>query len=1047
MKHSYVDAYYNREKDLINVVERDTDGKRHYQTYPARHVFYYPDPRGKYRSMKGEPLSRCTSKTLKEHRREVAMYSDKKLYESDINPIFRCLEDNYLNIDPPALNIAFYDIEVDFDPERGYASTDDPFMPITAISVHLQWLDTLICLAIPPKTVSMEEANKLIEDIPNTVLFENEADMLNTFLDLIQEADIISGWNSEGFDIPYTVNRITKVLSKDDTRRLCLWDNLPKKREYEKYGKTAITYDLVGRVHLDSLELYRKYTYEERHSYRLDAIAEYELGDHKTQYDGTLDQLYNHDFRKFIEYSRQDTALLDKLDKKLKFISLANSIAHENTVLLQTTMGAVAVTEQAIINETHRMGLIAPSRAMNETIQAAGAYVAYPKKGIHKWIGSLDINSLYPSAIRALNMGPETIIGQLRQDSTVAYIEEHVSKGKSFAAAWEGMFGSIEYSDVMEKKVNREVTIDWEDGGSDTLSAAQAYTLIFESNQPWMLSANGTIFTYEKEGIIPGLLKRWYSERKELQAKLKDAIKSGNKIEEEYWDKRQLVKKINLNSLYGAILNPGCRFFDKRIGQSTTLTGRQIAKHMASKVNEIITGEYDHTGKSIIYGDSVTGDTMILTNNGETTIADLFNRCVEHSTVDDKEYGVWSNDKVVGFNSYEDSTVMANISCVMRHKTKKQIYKITLSNGKHVKVTEDHSAMVDRDGFLIEVKPADIQLTDLFVCLLKPELETERVTVQSVESLGEIDDYVYDISIADQDPFFFANDILVHNTDSCYFSAYTTLKNEIDNNVIPWSKDAVVELYDTIGETVNDTFPQFMQDAFHCPKSRGEVIKAGREIVASNGLFITKKRYAVLYYDKEGKRTDVDGKNGKIKAMGLDLKRSDTPVVIQDFLSEVLTKVLSDVPEADVLEYISTFRKEFKSLPGWEKGSPKRANKITQYRDKESKAGKANMPGHVRASLNWNTLKRMYDDKYSMNIVDGAKVIVCKLRDNPMGFTSVAYPVDELRLPQWFRDLPFADSEMENTVIDEKLSNLIGVLNWDLQSTTETNMFKSLFDF
>jgi DNA polymerase elongation subunit (family B) len=887
---SYVDAFFDREQDLIRVVERNDKGERHYKEYPARHIFYYPDPKGKFLSIKGEPLTRVTSKNVKEHRKELSIYSNKKLYESDINPIYRCLEDNYLNQDAPKLNVAWFDIEVDFDPERGYASPEDAFMPITAIAVYLQWMETMVCLALPPKTLSMEEAKKQVEEFPNTMLFDNEADMLDTFLDLIQDADVLSGWNSEGFDIPYTVNRVTKVLSKEDTRRFCLWDQFPKKREYEKYGKAAVTYDFIGRVHLDSLELYRKYTYEERHTYRLDAIGEMEIGENKTVYEGTLDQLYNNDFRRFIEYNRQDCMLLEKLDKKLKFMDLANTLAHECTVLLQTTMGAVAVTEQAIINEAHKRGFIVPNRISRDAdidTQAAGAYVAFPKKGIHEWIGSLDINSLYPSAIRALNMGPETIVGQLRQDGTKDFIAAEMAKGRSFAGAWEGIFGSLEYTAVMNRDVGREITIDWEDGGHDTLSAAQAYDLIFENNQPWMLSANGTIFTYEKEGIIPGLLKRWYAERKEMQAKLKDCIAAGNKIEEEYWDKRQLVKKINLNSLYGAILNAGCRFFDNRIGQSTTLTGRAIAQHMAGKVNEIITGEFNHTGKAIIYGD----------------------------------------------------------------------------------------------------------------------------------------------------------------TDSCYFSAYTTLRKEIDKGTLPWTRESVIELYDTIGETVNDTFPKFMQDAFHVPKSRGEVIKAGREIVASKGLFITKKRYAVLYYDKEGKRADKDGHGGKIKAMGLDLKRSDTPVVIQDFLSEVLTRTLNGETKESILEYITEFRTEFKLRPGWEKGSPKRANKISEYRDKEKKAGKTNMPGHVRASLNWNTLKRMYDDKYSMAITDGAKVIVCRLKDNPMSYTSVAYPVDELRLPQWFKDLPFDDGEMETTVIDEKLGNLIGVLEWDISSTRSDNNFNKLFDF
>jgi hypothetical protein len=238
-----------------------------------------------------------------------------------------------------------------------------------------------------------------------------------------------------------------------------------------------------------------------------------------------------------------------------------------------------------------------------------------------------------------------------------------------------------------------------------------------------------------------------------------------------------------------------------------------------------------------------------------------------------------------------------------------------------------------------------------------------------------------------------------------------------------------------------------MLDAFHVPKSRGEVIKAGREIVGSKSLFITKKRYAVLYYDKEGKRSDVDGKPGKIKAMGLDLKRSDTPEFIQNFLSDVLELVLTGATEQQVLDHISEFRIRFKARPGWEKGSPKRANNITDYQAKEAKAGKTNMPGHVRASINWNTLKRMYGDKYSMGITDGAKVIVCKLKPNALGFTSVAYPVDELRLPQWFKDLAFDHAEMEQTIIDNKLSNLIGVLNWDINSTEEKNTFNSFFEF
>jgi DNA polymerase elongation subunit (family B) len=717
-------------------------------------------------------------------------------------------------------------------------------------------------------------------------LFDREQDMLDTFLNLIDDADILSGWNSEGYDIPYTIGRIVRVLSKDDTRRMCLWGQYPKQRDFERFGATNITFDLIGRVHLDYMQLYRKYTYEERHSYSLDAIGEYELEERKTQYEGTLDQLYNKDFPKFIEYNRQDTMLLGKLDKKLRFLDLANELAHDNTVLLQTTMGAVAVTEQAIINEAHQLGMVVPNRNRDEqeNTQAAGAYVATPKAGMHDYIGAVDINSLYPSAIRALNMGPETIVGQLRPIMTDHYIKEKIEKGSSFADAWEGLFGSLEYTAVMDSKAGTEITIDWVNGGHDILSAADVWRLIFDSGKNWILSANGTIFSNDRKGVIPGLLERWYAERKEMQAKKKDAI--GDEIA--FWDKRQLVKKINLNSLYGAILNPGCRFFDKRIGQSTTLTGRTIARHMDAYINECITGEYDHIGKAIIYGD----------------------------------------------------------------------------------------------------------------------------------------------------------------TDSCYFSMWPVVKDDVEAGRMEWSKDICVQLYDAIADQVNESFPGFCERAFHTPRRQGELIKGGRELVALKGLFIKKKRYAVLIYDMEGKRLDTHDKPGKVKAMGLDLKRSDTPAFMQNFLSEILMDVLTGTQRDAIIEKIRDFKLIFQDRPAWEKGTPKRVNNLTKFTAAEAREGRANMPGHVRAAMNWNNLRRMMGDNYSMQIVDGMKTVVCKLRDNPLGYTSVGYPTDEAHIPAWFKELPFDDDAMETGIVDQKVENLLGVLNWRIAENTQIKTtFDTLFSF
>jgi DNA polymerase elongation subunit (family B) len=903
---SYVDAIHSRDDDKIFVVERDKNGKRQYNEFPANYVFYYPDNKGKHRSIYGNPVSRFSTRKRAEFEKERRIHGGKELFESDVNVVFRCLSENYLGIDPPKLHTCFFDIEVDFDPEKGFSPTSDPFNPVTAITCYLDWLDQCITLCIPPKHMSDETAWEIVKKFENTLLFKSEKEMFDTFFELIEDADVLTGWNSEGYDIPYMVNRVTRVMSKDDTRKFCLMGQLPKPREYERFGKSEMTYDLVGRIHMDYLQLYKKYNYESRHSYKLDAIGEMEVGENKTQYEGTLDQLYNKDWEKFLEYNRQDTMLLVKIHNKLKFLDLANALAHENTVLLPTVMGSVAMIEMAIFNEAHERGLVVPDKKRrtenaDEPQQAAGAYVATPKRGMHEYVGAVDINSLYPSVIRALNMAGETIVAQVRQTLTDQYMKDKglrlAQEKKRYkegdddvggAILWEGLFGALEYTAIMNQERGTMLIVDYEDGRSEEMSAAEVWKMVFDSHKPWMLSANGTIFTYEKEGVVPGLLSRWYSDRKAMQKKLKESTTDEDR---EYWDKRQLVRKILLNSAYGALLNEHCRFYDKRIGQSVTLSGRQIVRHMMSQINECVAGVYSHEGEAIVYGD----------------------------------------------------------------------------------------------------------------------------------------------------------------TDSCYFSAYTVLKSQIDAGELTWDKDMCIGLYDSIADEANASFPGFMEKAFHSPRKNGEIIKAGRELIGDRAIFITKKRYAINIFDKEGKRKDKDGKLGDVKAMGLDLKRADTPKYVQEFLMDVLKMVIQEGKGRDeVIEVIKEFKRNLSEQDSWTKGSPKSVNKLTMYGDKEanSKKGRENMPGHVRGALNYNYLRRVHGDNYSQKIVDGMKVVVCKLKPNPLNFTSIAYPTDELRLPKWFTELPFDDEAMEKTLVDEKIDNLLGVLEWDLRSNTiVNNTFDDLFSF
>lgn len=892
---SYIDSIWDRKNDKVRVVERSKEGKRIYREYAPELIFYYQDPKGKYKSIYDEPLAKYATRVNKEFQKELAMHRGKKLYESDISPVARCLETHYSGNDSPPLHIAFFDIEVDFNKEKGFSTIDDPFNPITAISVYMGWLKQMVTLVIPPSGMDWDAANAICEKFENCYLFATEAEMLDTFLSIIEDADILTGWNSGGYDIPYTVQRVQNVLGKDDTRRFCLWGEYPKKRTFEQYGKEQMTFDTIGRVHYDYMDLYKEYTYHEMHSYSLNAISEHELKERKVDYDGTLDQLYNDDFEKFIEYNRQDTLLIYKLDVKLKYIDLASSIAHDNTVTLRAALGAVAVTDQAIINECHSYGLIIPDRIKSdesEVSKAVGAYVAKPKRGMHEWVGAVDINSLYPSAIRALNMSPETIVGQIRQSYTESYILDKMDQGIKFPDAWEGLFASLEYTYVMNKTQD-EIIIDWEDGNETKHTAKEVYSIIFESNQKWIVTSNGTIFRFDKKGIVPNLLERWYSERQELQAKKAEASEAGNSELKAYYDKRQLVKKIVLNSAYGALLNQYCRFFDKRIGQSTTLSGRSIVCHMNSYINECIEGTYDHLGKSVAYAD----------------------------------------------------------------------------------------------------------------------------------------------------------------TDSCYFSAWPMIEGDVSSGALNWSKETCIDLYENIADQVNESFPPYMLRAFNSPNKNGEIIKAGLELIATKGLFIKKKRYALLKFYDDGDRVDVVDKKGelqtgKVKAMGLDLKRSDTPEYMQTFLSEILKNVLDGDDKTKISEKIIEFKKQFANKTAWEMGRPMRANNLTSYTAKAKNGFRGMIPGHVVGCMNWNKLRDMYSDNHSIKITDGQKVVVCRLKDNPMNITCVSYPIDESRLPDWFKELPFDELVMEDKMIDKKIDNLLGILKWNLENATDIrSTFNTLFQW
>ncbi|VVC05890.1 DNA polymerase 1 [uncultured archaeon] len=531
-KIMYISARTNRHQEKIEVVSR-VNGKRIEDSFPIDYTFYYSDSNGGYRTIFGDHVSKVTPKSSKEFHIDLSRLSGKKLWESDLNPVFKCLSKHFRGSGVPNLHLTFLDIEVNFSKEKGYATPEDPFSEVTAITISYSWEDNrLITLALRPKTYSAEKAQEIGANFSDTIVFETEKELLDAFLLLIEDSDVLSGWNSESYDIPYLVNRIIRVLGKDDTRRLCLWNEYPQEKKIEKYGKESKTYELVGRVAIDLLQVYRKFTYEERHSYSLDSIAEYELHDCKTPYAGSLDQLYYDDFEKFIEYNRKDVELLVRLEDKLKFISLMNMISHENSVLIPNALGTVTMMDQAILNRVHDMGLIGVNRRQKDAIEIPGAYVANPNVGVHEWVGSFDLTSLYPSNIRALNMSPETIVAQVRLEYTEKMIREKLAKEKTWTECWTGVFETLEYQAIIDKREDVQLIIDWEKKSSETMTAADVYKMIFESGEKWVISANATIYSLEHVGVVPEMLTDWFRDRKNIQRQAEelDIILHGVKI-------------------------------------------------------------------------------------------------------------------------------------------------------------------------------------------------------------------------------------------------------------------------------------------------------------------------------------------------------------------------------------------------------------------------------------------------------------------------------------------------------------------------------------
>lgn len=445
----------------------------------------------------------------------------KRTFESDLAVDLKILSEHYYGKPVPDIHVAYLDIEVDYDPDIGFSSIDDPYAPINAIAIAQAWSGRNYVIAVPPKSWGRNPTewyekllDRSLQDLSVIELVSDEKELLTRMLQVLEDADAWCGWNSAFFDFPYITKRVERVLGTRGLRKLGFdGASMPKYKEIEIMGRVNTTVTYGGRVLLDYLDLFKKFEMSNRPSYSLESISNEILPNlPKLDYEGTLHTLYNEDFNHFLRYNIRDTECLLGFEAELGYVALANEMVHNSTGRFRDVLGTLKLAEMSIINYCHyEMGVVVPDcpevDESKDGEQAEGAYVLEPKAGLQEMIGSVDINSLYPSAIRSINISPETLVGQF---TTEVHAFEEIRKRS-------GVYLTFVF----------EV-----DGHSETKPASEWREFLLERG--WAISGFGTVYNQAKPGVIPQILTNWFATRKKYQGMKKDAEKQRKELLAKY---------------------------------------------------------------------------------------------------------------------------------------------------------------------------------------------------------------------------------------------------------------------------------------------------------------------------------------------------------------------------------------------------------------------------------------------------------------------------------------------------------------------------------
>lgn len=532
----------------------DAQGIRRVEKVPFKPTLYSLSQakKTKFVSMFEQPLETQKFADINDAKDFIKRYKDVANFPIFGNPAFEyqyISETNpgVIEYDVDKIKAVTWDIETTV--EEGFPNYFNPIEKVQLISVRDKVSKTIVSFGLKPFAPA---PNGITSGYDVTYIHcRDEETLFEKFL-RHHEADypdVITGWNVDGFDIPYTICRMTRILGEDAFKRLSPF-GIVRSQEKDVMGKPVLKFDIYGVAVLDYLELYKKFTYTKQENYKLDHIAFIELGKNKLDHEyASFKEFYTNDWNRFVEYNIMDVVLVDELEEKMKLIELAYSIAYMAKINIDEVYSPVKMWETIIYNHMLDKGIVIPLKTQSEEFSTGieGAFVKPPVPGKYKWIASFDLASLYPHIIMALNMCPSTIHHTM-VDITV---DKMLAGDKSFV------------------------------------------------KEGFSLAPNGSMYDMSIKGFMPALMSFYYNQRK-IEKKKMLAMKSELEAHRRDWtpaqirmqdnkiaasNNLQMALKIALNSAYGAMANKHFLFFDRRIAEGITMCGQLIIQNSSNSMN------------------------------------------------------------------------------------------------------------------------------------------------------------------------------------------------------------------------------------------------------------------------------------------------------------------------------------------------------------------------------------------------------------------------------------------------------------------------------